>query len=359
MVPQCAETMHSKTADFNTKEFNQPSPQNCRLEIMRQSKAFEQLSEEAKDILEKRERVRTTKTYQSAWKSFCNWCSERGKNSSEYSLPNAINYLTELSTKTPKSVKTHRTAISSTWKILHPDCELLGENQIIKCLIQGFNEKFPRKPISKNECWNPILLLQACAKVDNNTTSLRDLSMKTATLLALATHWRPKSDLERIKLEDVEIYGEYMYLTATQPKEGDFKRIKIHKINNIKICPIQCIIAYINATNNLRNDETKNLFISSKKPYGNAKSDTIGNWIKGMMQKANITANVHSTRSVSSSAAINSGIKEDIILKKGNWKNKNTFLRHYYRPTFKEPNIRVHFVNSKVTLLPEPASCSC
>ncbi len=133
--------------------------------------------------------------------------------------------------------------------------------------------------------------------------------MKLVTLIALASCWRPRSDLERIRYDNVSIEQERFEIIATQPKEGDFKRVFIYKCSMDAICPVECIKTYLARTNDIRksNDAISHLFITTTEPHRNADGDSIANWIKRLMRENGMNSNVHALRALSSSHALFNG----------------------------------------------------
>lgn len=109
----------------------------------------------------------------------------------------------------------------------------------------------------------------------------------------------------------MEINNNNFKITARQPKEGDYKSVIIHGCSEKAICPLQCLKIYLKKTKEMRgNPEVTNLFITSTKPIKNATADSIRNWIQYILRKTNIEATAHTTRSVSSTAACEIGVKQ-------------------------------------------------
>ena len=73
-------------------------------------------------------------------------------------------------------------------------------------------------------------------------------------------------------------------------------------------------------------------FITHRKPYHPASKDTLARWVKDVLTLSGIdTAQyaAHSCRSASSSIAKMSGVPLEHILKCGQWKSTNTFVKFY------------------------------
>ena len=185
------------------------------------------------------------------------------------------------------------------------------------------------------------------SEVCNETASIKELASKTVCLLSLATFWRPKSDLSRIKLENVEINGDILTLISSLPKEGISKETTISRHEDKNVCPVHAVEKYIQRTLASRSELCTNLFITYKRPFKNASGDTLGRWIQETICNAcNIKKfKPHQLRSTSSSLALHMGMPLEQVLNKANWKSSKTFKNQYYRPPANYQN-RVHVVNS-------------
>jgi len=294
------------------------------------------LSQPAVDLLLKGERERTKIAYESAWKRFKLFCQARNQDPDQYNIDLGLEYLTSLKEKSRSTVNLARTAISNTWKYFHPTQPLFGENKLTQAIIKGVRESLPKRP-PKPPSWDSSKLLNYLREIDSEKTNLKMLSHKAVTLLALASFWRPKSDLSRIPLDQVSFTAEGLFISACKPKEGDFKSTEIRRHPEEAICPVATLECYIDRTKDLRKDRSKSLFITFNKPHGSASADTLGRWVVNTLNAAGIKAKAHSIRSIASTEAFFAGLPINIILKKANWKSEATFRNFYLRPSTKDP----------------------
>ncbi len=125
------------------------------------------------------------------------------------------------------------------------------------------------------------------------------------------------------------------------------KEFSFTNVQWMQSAPVECIKTYLARTNDIRksNDAISHLFITTTEPHRNADGDSIANWIKRLMRENGMNSNVHAIRALSSSHALFNGIPEEEILKRGNWKCKETFQKYYLRPALNASNNRVHSVN--------------
>ena len=98
------------------------------------------------------------------------------------------------------------------------------------------------------------------------------------------------------------------------------------------ICPYVCLEDYLERTKNLRQNGT--LLIATIKPHRPVGTQTLGRWIKTVLEGAGIDMSLfkpHSTRHASATAAFAADIPIDEILKRAGWSNAMTFKRFYYK----------------------------
>jgi len=91
------------------------------------------------------------------------------------------------------------------------------------------------------------------------------------------------------------------------------------------------LTVYISRTALLRKD-IQALFLTTTKPYRAASGNTISRWLKGTLKGAGIDTNqftAGSSRAAATSAAKQSGLPVDQILKAGGWTRHDTFSKFY------------------------------
>ena len=101
--------------------------------------------------------------------------------------------------------------------------------------------------------------------------------------------------------------------------------------SNPKICVHRYLSTYLQRTALLRKD-IKAVFITNTKPYRVASSNTISRWLKCTLKAAGIDVtqfSAGSSRAASTSAAKQSGLPIDQILKTGGWSREDTFTKFY------------------------------
>ena len=82
--------------------------------------------------------------------------------------------------------------------------------------------------------------------------------------------------------------------------------------------------------------ESAQMFIPMVKPHKPFVPCTIARWLKEVLKLSGINVDIftaHSTRSASVSAAADSGVTVNDILKAADWSSESIFQQFYYRPT--------------------------
>lgn len=106
--------------------------------------------------------------------------------------------------------------------------------------------------------------------------------------------------------------------------------------DNPAICAAKTLDDYVSATARLRPESVDNLFVTIKRPYKKASSQTIARWIKQTLAESGVDVTVfgaHSTRHASTSAAASAGVCIDTIRKTAGWSSSSlAFARFYNRP---------------------------
>jgi hypothetical protein len=126
-------------------------------------------------------------------------------------------------------------------------------------------------------------------------------------------------------------------LNKTDKPSKPIHRLVFHKyLPDIRLDFMECLDQYGKVTHKdrLADKEKHQLFISYRKPFHAISTQTIARWLKVTMAMSGIdtsTFTAHSTRSASTSKALNKGLSIKQITDKANWSNQTTFLKFYKR----------------------------
>ncbi|PVU87819.1 hypothetical protein BB560_006427, partial [Smittium megazygosporum] len=161
-------TTETSTGTTNGAEIRSPSMDNASM--VRIGENEQGLTKAAIQLISESVRPNNKRNYSSGWKKFKHWAADNGINPLEYSPVNLANFLEALTT----------------------------QDRRVKKLLKGLKRRSPKKPLQA-PTWGIAELLKSISLWGPNTNlSLLNLGKKVAILLALATSWRPQSELQGI-----------------------------------------------------------------------------------------------------------------------------------------------------------------
>lgn len=206
--------------------------------------------------------------------------------------------------------------------------------------FKGLSVQKPQKP-KYDTIWDPDPVIKFLAtQHPNESISLLKLTKKLATFLALITAHRVQT-LSKIEIDEINYLDNSIQIKiSSRIKTSGRKRLQ--PTLNIpflpsspNICVASTLKTYVDRTKAIRGS-AKKLFITYKKPYHVASSQTISRWIRDTLKESGINTEVftaHSTRHAATSAAARNGVNIEIIRKTSHWSEKSSvFGRFYNRP---------------------------
>lgn len=289
----------------------------------------------------------TLKQYDSSLKAWWTFCQDNDYNYAQADVTQIIEFLTIRFEGGAgySSLNTYRSALSLVLgsKTTSDDC--------IARFFKGVYRLNPPTP-KYNETWDTNIVLNHLSNLyPYNIISLHDLSIKTITLLAIASAQRMQT-LSLIKINNIQIQTDCITIKIDEliktSRQGTFQPlIKLPFIKeNPNICPALAIKTYIDKTQIHRANE-QNLFISFRKPHKKVGSQTLAHWVKKSLNDSGIDISVfgaHSTRHASTSAAHRAGVSLEVVRKAAGWSDSsNVFLKYYKK------DIRISGINDFVT----------
>ena len=171
---------------------------------------------------------------------------------------------------------------------------------------------------------------------------LKLLSIKLAMLFALSFPKRAKLDLRYCR-----VAPEGVSFTVVSPrKRGSPDQLPQAFFacfpHNERLCPVDTLRHYLKATRNLRpvfpSSKPDPLFVSYVKPHNPITAPTLSRWLRMVLKNAGIDTDIfkaHSVRGASTTAAVNSNVPLDDVMKMADWSRVSTFQKFYYKPIFK------------------------
>ena len=171
----------------------------------------------------------------------------------------------------------------------------------------------------------------------NGNISLKLLSMKLVTLLALVTGQRCQTltcmNIPDLELSDTCLKIRIKTILKQSKPNSHLSEIFIEEFKlDEDLCVIKTMNMYLEKTEQIRNNSE--LFLTTLKPHRPASKSTIATWIKCTLKLAGIDMSIfsaHSTRGASASAAINR-VPIDTVMRTAGWKRECTFRTFYNKP---------------------------
>ncbi|KAJ8915062.1 hypothetical protein NQ315_014317 [Exocentrus adspersus] len=285
----------------------------------------------------------TQKQYNSTFVKWWKWCNDRKTSQLQPSIKNLMEFLqTEFENGASyATVNTHRSALALLFSLSEED----------KLLIQRFLKGvYKTKPVfpKYKYTWDPTIVLTYLENQHTKSLSLADLTLKAASLLALTSAHRIQT-LTKININDIKVYendrmdiGIFEILKTSHPTRNQpFLSFRFFT-EKPELCVASTLLRYLEITKPFRGENDKQLFLTFKKPFHPASSQTISRWVKSVLKKSGIdtdTFKSHSTRHAVTSAAARGGINMDAIREAAGWTPKSdVFNRFYNRPVASKLN---------------------
>lgn len=279
----------------------------------------------------------TLKQYDAALKLWWHYCRDNNLSMFNATVSDTILFLTKQMDKVSSygTLNSYRSALSL---ISLTD---LGSDVRMRRFFKGVAKLKPQKPKYKTT-WDPRpVLLYAGSLNPNENLSLEQLTKKLVILIALTTAQRVQT-LALISINNIEIFDNEIQIkipdhikTSARNRCQPCLSIPFFR-ENPEICVASALQIYMKVTVALRQSKDTGLFITYRKPYHKASSQTISRWIKQTLAESGIDTTVfsaHSTRHASTSAASRNGINVEIIRQTAGWtESSEVFARFYNRP---------------------------
>ncbi|KAI8879491.1 hypothetical protein K501DRAFT_276486 [Backusella circina FSU 941] len=282
--------------DETTEQANvlptEPEDNTSRMAIIRRIHQKEGLSEETVEYLIGAQRVNTQKAYNNGWNLWC--------------------------------INTIRSSIASVFKYLHPNQTPIATQPLAQDFFSSKRKHLMKIPEEHElKTWDidvVINYIKETFPIDTEI-SLTALQQKTIFLMCIATMAKPRSDIGNLQFQDVLVQYDptgslsEAILHFRQPKEAQIKTCTIGIAQDTNICSATTLINFTERTATLRSrlPQEHTLFlayIEDSSKTCSARSGTVANWAKNMIQKAGIDTTKyrpHTTCSAASTKAIQKG----------------------------------------------------
>jgi len=240
-------------------------------------------------------------------------------------LPQAGSYST---------LNTYRSAISLL------SLEELGSHTLVKSFFKGVAVLKPQRP-RYEFIWDPSPVLAHLASwFPHESLTLKTISYKLVTLLALTTAQRMQT-LAAIRLSNITFADVLLIKITARLKTSGIGRsqplLSFRPFSDKpELCVYSLVKCYLEMTQGLRQEDCDIFFISFCSPHKPVSAQTLGRWVKSRLSAAGIDTSVfsaHSTRHASTSFAASRDVNVDEIRRTAGWsKSSEVFARFYNRP---------------------------
>ena len=248
------------------------------------------------------------------------------------------------------AVNTARSALSTSVNMGQlPTC---GEHPTVKRFMRGVFQKRPTRPKYVYTWDAEIVLLHLENLQPLQDLSLKDLTMKLVTTIALITGQRCQTifymNLKTMQKTNTKFRFiiEHLIKTSKPGKEQPILILPKFEENEHR-CVYKTLKRYLEVTAPLRKGDE--LFISFIKPHAPVSKDTISRWVRTTLEQAGIDTEIfksHSTRSAATSAARRAMIPMSSIMRAASWESDNTFRRFYNKPLQKESDFALSILKN-------------
>lgn len=284
----------------------------------------------------------TLKQYQGPLKLWRNFAVQNQVNVYNAKTPDIIKFLTTRFNN-GASYSTLNTARSAIALVSSRD---IHKDGLISRFLKGTFKKRPTKP-RYNTTWDTSSVLTYMENLHPlSQLKLREATEKVATLLALTTAHRLQT-LSLINVDNI-VFSESGItikipdlIKTSKPSTSQPELILPFFKEKPSLCVASAILDYLKITKDFRTRKNKKLLISTIKPYKDASAQTIGHWIKSLLNKAGIDTKIftaYSTRHAAVSAAFRNKINIDTIRRTAGWSARSQMFAKFYNKPILPPN---------------------
>ena len=258
-----------------------------------------------------------------------------------------LDFIAERSSRPRSVLNTAQAALGHLYKAL--DMTNLCDSQDIRLLISalvksGTTDPMNRSFIMPTDSFKTLFL----SMKDNDGLSIKDLRMKTITLLALYLMLRPSDIAPHSVHTGVSIQKNLFTLRNLNFKEdslvvtffgikNDLKRngfeVTLFPHKNIKLDAISALRSYIDRTSEERSTSgSEAVFIALRKPYDPLYAAGVASVLQDAIDCAGLKGQGYSAKSfrpTGATKAISNDVDPNIVRSIGRWKSADIFFEHY------------------------------
>ena len=268
------------------------------------------LPEQTSNIILSSWRHSTKKQYAVYIRRWTKFCAEQKLSIYQTDVLPVLQFLTIIYEKTHSysAVNTARCALSSF--IVLDSGQTIGTHPLISRFVKGVFNLHPPAPRYK-EVWDVRLVLDFLRSLSPIASlGLRDITLKLCMLIALISAQRCQTlhllriDCMKFKSNSVTFTVKELLKQSKPGNTGLTLNLKAYPPDR-RLCICRVLKHYLLCTKPLRKN-SKQLFISYRKPHEPVGKQTISRWLCKVLHQAGVDTSLykaHSTRAASSSAA--------------------------------------------------------
>ncbi|XP_063955551.1 uncharacterized protein LOC135154172 [Lytechinus pictus] len=349
-----SEIRHSISTSVGDHASSASGPPLNRMAVIGQDAKALGLSDRASQLVIQSHRNSTLDLYNSRLGRFSDWCTARSVDPRNASLAAIADFFVHLFDigRSLSTIRGFRSAIAA-FHSGFPDGSNVSNSSLLSRLMRAFFLKRPPKK-RLTPSWSLPAVLNTLAKPPFEPlakSSLHDLSIKTAFLIAVASGQR-RSSIHALTISPGHIRWEWRgvrliptpsFIAKNQTATSgsiEFFLAPLSDLSSVtedKVwCPVRALKWYLDRTKTLRNSDQ--LFVTSCEPFAAASRDTISRWIVEAIKSAGDDAllsdtrpRAHDTRSIATSWALFNGVALDDILRAAFWRSSNSFTSFYLK----------------------------
>ncbi|XP_068724072.1 uncharacterized protein [Montipora capricornis] len=314
-------------------------PHAPRVPLVRELLTSQGLSASTASVILQGWRAGTRKQYASYLKRWELYCGERKIDPLSASVIQGVNFLSELYQKHQLSYSALNTARSALSPIIVPSGGgTFGSHPLVTRFLRGVFNTRPSLP-RYQEIWDISIVFTYLKSLHPpEKLTLKDLTMKTTMLVASLSGQRCQTihalDVNNMVLtkDRCTFYIQELLKTSRPGKHFGKLELRAYHPDN-RLCVVTFLEEYVRRTKPLRCSSS--LFISYQKPHDSVTTDTVGRWLRKVLENSGLDVRkygAHSTRAASTSAAKTVNISIQSIMDAAGWSNAETFRKFYDKP---------------------------
>ena len=249
------------------------------------------------------------------------------------------------------ALNTARSAISTI--VTMENNTTCGEHKTVRRFMKGVFASRPALPRYSHTWDAETVLTHLDSLAPAESLSLKELTLKLTTLIALITGQRCQTiyhmDITHMqKCEDKFRFFINDLIKTSKPGRPQPVLILPKFTENINRCVFKTLEVYLEKTANIR--RSNKLLLSYRKPHAPVHKETIGRWVKTILGRAGIDITLfkaHSTRAAATSAAKRAAVPMTSIMRAAAWQSDSTFRKFYEKPLQEENDFAHGVLNNK------------